>query len=127
LSDDTAQALVEFAMVLPVLLLTAMLIVTVGEIARDRVVLEHAASEGARSGSLYNDDLKIREAVAATVRPLDPAQVAVTIQPSAPPRPRGSLITVRLSYREPIALGLLGLSPIVVGGTATRMIEEDSR
>jgi Flp pilus assembly protein TadG len=125
LSDDTGQALVEFAMVLPVLLLAALLIVTVGEIARDRVVLEHAASEGARSGSLYNDDVRIREAVAATVRPLDPRQVAVTIEPSSAPRPRGSLITVRLSYREPIALGLVGLSPIVVGGTATRMIEED--
>ena len=120
---EGGQALVEFALVLPLLLLVSMLVVTIGEIARDRLVLEHAASEGARSGSLFNDNLKIRQTVAATVRPLDPARVAVTIDPEGPPRPRGSLVTVRLSYREPLALGLVGLPPFVVTGASVRMME----
>lgn len=126
MTREEGQALVEFAIVLPILLLAMLLVVTVGEIARDRIVLEHAASEGARNGSLNNDDLQIRQAVAATVHPLDPARVTVTIEPDRAARTRRSLLTVRLSYRDPLALGFVGMPGLVITGSATRMIERDA-
>ena len=126
MTREEGQALVEFAIVLPILLLAMLLVVTVGEIARDRIVLEHAASEGARNGSLNNDDLQIRQAVAATVRPLDPARVTVTIEPDRAVRTRRSLLTVRLAYREPLALAFVGMPDLVVRSSATRMIERDA-
>ena len=126
MTDQEGQALVEFALVLPIILLVMLLVVTVGEIARDRIVLEHAASEAARNGSFNNDDLLIRQAVAATVRPLDPARVTVTIEPDRAVRTRRSLLTVRLAYREPLALAFVGMPDLVVRSSATRMIERDA-
>src|SRR5207245_5058256 len=104
---------------LPIICLVMLMVVTVGEIARDRIVLEHAASEGERNGSFNNDDLLIRQAVAATVRPLDPARVTVTIEPDRAVRTRRSLLTVRLAYPEPRALPFLGMPDPVVRSPAT--------
>ncbi len=57
--NERGQALVEFALVLPFLLLFALAIVLIAEIGVARLALEHAAAEGARVGSLTNDDEEI--------------------------------------------------------------------
>ena len=113
LNDGSGQALVEFALVLPILLLVAFLLLFVGEVGLHRLALEHGAAEGARNGSYTNDDEQIRRAIAAAVRPLDPGQVRVTIEPDRQSRTRGSLLTVRVSYREPMPLGFVRLSSTV--------------
>ena len=123
MSDDEGQALVEFALVLPVLLLVTFLLLVVGQIGLDRLVLEHGAAEGARNGSLTNDDEQIRRAVGGAVRPLDPQRVAVAIEPDRAGRGRASLLTVRVSYREPMPLGFVGLSGLTLTASATRLIE----
>jgi hypothetical protein len=128
LADEGAQALVEFALVLPVLLLLAFAILTLAELGVARLALEHAAAEGARTGALTNDDDLIHESVAAAAAPLDPSAVDVRIEPAAnePPRnadPRGSLIRVELGYALPAPLGFAGLPRLMVRGAAARRIE----
>ena len=125
---DRGQAIVEFALVLPVLLAAALAIVLVAEIGVARLALQHATAEAARTGALTNDDEAIRETLAAAIAPLSPDRVATMIEPPAtePPRngdPRGSLLTVTASYEVPVPLGLVGLPQIVVTASSSRRME----
>lgn len=128
MSGERGQAIVEFALVLPVLLVVALAIVLVAELGIARLALQHATAEAARSGALTNDDEQIRGTLAATVAPLAPDRVTSAISPSQEeaPRnadPRGSLLTVRASYTLPVPLGLVGLPRFVVTASASRRME----
>ncbi len=125
---EDGQALVEFALVLPFLLLFAFAIVFVAEIGVARLALEHAAAEGARVGSLTNDDEEIVHAIKAAAAPLDPGRIAIRIEPGEhhAPRstdPRGSILRVTIDYRMAAPLAFAGLPQVTVGGRAARVIE----
>ena len=125
---DAGQAIVEFALVLPVLLAAAFAILLAAEIGVARLALQHAVAEGARAGALTNDDDAIRETLAAAVAPLSPQRIMSAIEPpvTEPPRtsdPRGTLLTVRARYEIPLPLTFLSLPRLVVSATATRRIE----
>ena len=81
MKGDRAQALVEFALVLPVLLVLALAITELSELGVARLALAHAAAEGARTGALTNDDRLIRSSVTAAAGPLDPRTLDVVIDP----------------------------------------------
>jgi len=127
-SGERGQAIVEFALVVPTLLVVALAMVLVVELGVARMALQHATAEAARAGALTNDDEQIRGTLAATVAPLAPDRVTSDIAPSQaePPRngdPRGSLLTVRASYTLPVPLGFVGLPRLVVTASASRRIE----
>ncbi len=126
--SDRGQAIVEFALVLPLLLVVALAIVELADAGVARLALAHAAAEGARIGALTNDDVLVRRAIDAAAAPLDPAALEVTIVPTAgeQPRnadPRGSLLRVELAYRLPAPLAFAGLPRLVVRGSAARLVE----
>jgi hypothetical protein len=128
MKGERGQAIVEFALVVPLLLVLILGVVLVAEIGVARLALEHAAAEAARTGSLTNDDGLVRSTVAAAVAPLDASSVSVTIEPgeNESPRsstPRGSLLRVRLRYAIPVPLGFVGVPRLIVEGTAARRIE----
>ncbi len=125
---ERGQALVEFALVLPFLLVFAVGLVLMSDVAVARVALEHAAAEGARAGALTNDDEAIRSAVRAAVAPLDPASVGITITPSQLEGrrrgdPRGSILRVEVDHRVAAPLGFAGLPAVAVRASAARLIE----
>jgi hypothetical protein len=125
---DDGQALVEFALILPVLMLCAFAIMLTAEIGVARLALQHATAEAARAGALTNDDEAIRSTFAAAVVPLAPGRVVTAIEPAAgqPPRsgdPRGSLLTVRASYAIPMPLTFVGMRQLVVSASSARRIE----
>jgi Flp pilus assembly protein TadG len=123
---DRGQALVEFALVLPVLLVVALAIAELSELGVARLALEHAAAEGARAGALTNDDALVRASVTAAAAPLDGAKVDVAIEPPEAQRgtdPRGTLILVRLRYAIAAPLSFIGLPALVVRGEAARLME----
>ena len=125
---ERGQAIVEFALVLPTMLVVALAMVLVAELGIARLALQHATAEAARTGALTNDDEQIRGTLAATVAPLAPERVTTAIVPpqDQPPRngdPRGSLLTVRASYTLPAPLGFIGLPRFVVNASASRRIE----
>lgn len=125
---EEGQALVEFALVVPILLVFALAIVEVAQLGVVRLVLQHAASEGARAGALTNDDAAIRASVVPAAAPLDADRIEIDIEPAAsqPPRtgdPRGSLLAVRLRYAVPLRLGFVVLPVLTVSGAAARRVE----
>ena len=128
MTGERGQAIVEFALVLPVLLVMILGVVLVAEIGVARLALEHGAAEAARTGSLTNDDDLIRSTAAAAVTPLDASLVKVIIEPTQTEgvrssAPRGSLLRVRLRYAIPVPLGFVGLPRLMIEGTAARRVE----
>lgn len=126
MSSDRAQALIEFALVLPVLLVLAFAITELSELGVARLALEHAAAEGARAVALTNDDRLGRASVDAAAAPLDARDVDVVIDPPEAQRgsePRGTLVFVRLRYAVAAPLSFIGLPALVVRGEAARSIE----
>lgn len=126
MNGDRAQALVEFALVLPVLLVLALAIAELSELGVARLALEHAAAEGARTGALTNDDRLVRASITAAAAPLDARNVDVVIDPPEAQRgsdPRGTLILVRLRYAIAAPLSFIGLPSLIVRGEAARLME----
>ena len=126
MTGDRAQALVEFALVLPILLVLALAIAELSEVGVARLALAHAAAEGARTGALTNDDREVRASVDAAAAPLDPKRLEISIDPPEPQRgsdPRGTLLRVHLGYAVAAPLSFLGLPAFVVRGDAARLVE----
>ncbi len=111
-----AQAIVELALVLPILLLVILGTVNLGWLVTSQVILTHAAWEGARAGATLSDpengDEEIVGAVLRAAAGLDGTRLVTQISPSQDeyprnqpwPLPRGHALTIRLQY--PLALHL---------------------
>ena len=126
MNGERGQALVELALVLPVLLVLALAIGELSELGVVRLALTHAAAEGARTVALTNDDRLGRASVAAASAPLRSGAIDISIEPPAEQRggdPRGTLVLVRLRYAIAAPLSFIGLPALVVQGEAARSME----
>jgi Flp pilus assembly protein TadG len=103
--DEMGSAVVEFALIVPLLLLVALALVQVAVIGRDRLLLEHAARAGARVAAVDPDDDAVRGAVLEAVGPLDPGSVSIEV---ARPPSLGLPVSVRVAYEAPVAVPLAG-------------------
>ncbi|MCY3850385.1 MAG: pilus assembly protein [Acidimicrobiaceae bacterium] len=72
------QATVEFALLLPVAVVALLVIAQIGLVVRARVMLTHAAREGARVAAVGGSDTEVK-AVVIDSGALDPAQVTVAV------------------------------------------------
>ncbi len=131
--DRLGQALVEFAVVLPILLLLMIGLVNLGILVNAQIVLTQAAWEGARAGATISDpsagDDEITGAVRRAASPLDAGAVLIDIDPRQSeyprnepgPMPRGYPLTVRLEY--PLTLNLPFTVTIPVRAEAVSRME----
>jgi len=129
----SAQALVEFAIVLPILLLLMIGLVNLGILVNAQIVLTQAAWEGARAGATIQNPLtgdeEIVGAVRRAARPLEAEAVLIEIDPAhsdyprtePAPLPRGHPLTVRLEY--PLTLNLPFTVTIPVRAEAVSRME----
>ena len=128
---ERAQALVEFAFVLPILLLLLVAVIDFGIVFYTQMALTNAAWEGARAGATIIDpsqgDLEITGAIHSAAYGLDISRLAIDIDPTQdePPRnqpfpaPRGEPLTVTLQYQ--VNLSFPPLTIPVTGKAVTRM------
>lgn len=94
------QATVEFAFLVPLVVLAALALVQVGLIVRDQMGVVHAAREAARAASVDPDPDSPRRAARRT---LPGARVEVGERPAP-----GGEITVTVTYRSVTDLPLVG-------------------
>lgn len=122
--NQKGQALVELALVLPVLLLVLMAIVDFGRVFHGHLAVTSAARQGAREASLGRTDTEIVGVVRLAAVPLTPAQITVTVTPAFSARHAGTSIEVTVSYAIDILTPLIEPffpSPyIIVGRTVVR-------
>ena len=126
--------MVEFAIVLPVLLILLIGLINLGFLINAQIILTQAAWEGARTGATLDPtrgegDAEINGAVLSALSGLiDPTAVAISINPDESaraamswPKPRGDSLTVDLSY--PLNLSLPVPLSLNLGAQATSRIE----
>ena len=103
-SRERGSAALEFAMVLPILLILTLAVVQVGLIVRDELVLVGAARAGAREAAVTSDDDAVRAAIARAAPALDADRIDADISRSK----RGEPATVGLTYEAPVAMPFVG-------------------
>jgi Flp pilus assembly protein TadG len=102
---ESGSAVVEFALLLPVLLLLLLAVVQVGVLASDRLLLAQAARAGAREAAIQESDEAVREAATSAGAGLDPERLRLEVSRTGL---RGSPVTVSMSYDVAIVGVLAG-------------------
>ena len=92
-------ATVEFALVLPLLLVMCLALVQVGLLARDRLLVEAVARAGAREAALQADGAPNREAALAAGPGLEADAVTIGVRRAGSV---GDPVTVEVGYAETI-------------------------
>jgi Flp pilus assembly protein TadG len=121
--DESGSAVVEFALLLPILLLVLLGVVQIGVLANDRLLLAQAARAGARQAAVQEDEAAVREAAESAGAGLDPERLRLEVDRAGE---RGSPVTVSLSYEVPIAgvLAVWLLPATVTISTAATLRQE---
>jgi len=104
-AGEGGQTTVELALALPLVALSALLVVQIGLVVRDDVLVQHAAREGARTAAVSRE----RGAAARAVMgagPLRPEELQTTV---GRPAGRTDSIEVRVRYRSVTDVPLVGL------------------
>jgi Flp pilus assembly protein TadG len=104
-SNERGSAAVEFALLLPILLMVLVAVVQVGVIARDRLLLSQAARAGAREAAITDSADAIRDAAVRAAPGLDADRLGLEV---AREGGRGSPVNVSASYEVPVASVLAG-------------------
>ena len=121
IKSQKGQALVEFAFIIPLMLILLSGIIEFGRIFGAGLVVAHSAREGARAGSVGAGDSAIILRVQESAGVLDPTLLSINITPVQEERERGAPICVHVRY--PVAVMLPFISAIT-GETVA--VESDS-
>ena len=98
--DGRGQAMVEFALTVPIILILFISVVLFSFMLYSFVTLSHGAREGTRYivGAPQASDTEVEDYVKARFGLLDPNQAVIVIEPDPAERQPGSNVTVRISY-----------------------------
>lgn len=118
---DEGQAAVELALVLPLLVVLLLAVVQVALVARDQVLVVHAARSGAREAAAGADPAAVRRA-AAEAGGLESGRLAVDSRTSGPGR---DVVVTRVRFRVPTDVALVGplVPDVVLEATASMRSE----
>lgn len=118
-NQSRGQATVEFALLLPVVVVLLMTVIQVGVLVRARIMVTHAARESARVAAVGSPNAEITRA-AVVSGGLAPNRVSVEV------RPNGEVVTVVVHYRAPTNLPFVGalIDDVDLSATATMRRED---
>ncbi|MCW3489628.1 TadE/TadG family type IV pilus assembly protein [Dethiobacter alkaliphilus] len=125
LKNEKGQAIVESALVLPIILLLLLGMVEMGRMGNAYLTVTNAARHGARLGAVGGSNVEITERVLSSATALDPATLAVEIYPENQ-RQSGQDIKVTVSYPLDLILPLptsILEGPVLVSSDTTMRIE----
>lgn len=92
------SVLVEFALLLPLLVLVLFGITEFGRAFAAYLALSHAAREGVRIASLGASDAEIEQLVKSRAAAVDSSKLQVTVTPEESQRLSGSVVSVKVEY-----------------------------
>jgi Flp pilus assembly protein TadG len=126
IKNKKGQALVELALILPILIMIILATMEFGRVFYSYLVITNASREGARAGVVGTDDYGIKTKVknAATTLPLTDSQITIT--PSQGSRPRGAPLTVQVNYSVTLVAPIPNVvvpNPFPLTATTTMRVE----
>jgi len=115
---------VEFALVLPLVLIMAMALLQIGLLAKDQLVVEGAARAGAREGAVTVDDTEAQQAAIRAAVSLDPNQLQVAVLREGG---RGSSVTMNVVYHARVVVPLVSwLFPDSIDLSSTAVMRQET-
>lgn len=123
MKNQDGQALVEFAVVLPVLLLLIMGIAQFGMAFSSYLTLENASRDATRAGIIGYSDEEIHDVISTFSPGLESDKLTITITPSDGSRTSGDTLTVKLTYNYELTVPIISsiFSNMIVLNTETSM------
>lgn len=127
ISGQRGQAMIEFALILPLLLLVMFAIFQFGFMFYSYISIQQAAREGARSAAVGKNDALITTAI-TNASTLDPTMLTISIAPAPATRLAGSNVTVTVTIpsaqllKMPLVDAYL---PTQLTGQATMRMEQN--
>lgn len=120
-SGENGQATVELALVLPLVVLFALIALQLGVVAKDLVLVHHAAREGARAAAVEPNATTARAAVVGSSA-LDSSRLSVSLSGGTA---RGSQTTATVTYRAPTNVPLVGalIPDVTLEASVTMRVE----
>ena len=122
--QEKGQALLEMALILPVLLLILGGIIEFGRIFHADLVITGASREGARAAVVGEPYEAVRDKVLAAAPSLDEGQLNVSLSPEN--YSRGDMLTVTVSYHVDLVVPLISAllpDPFPVQAATTMRVE----
>jgi Flp pilus assembly protein TadG len=120
LRDEHGASAVEFAFIVPLLILLVLGIAEFGRAFQVQSTLSAAAREGVRTMALQNDPAAARSMVRSVASSLNPAltDAQIAISPASCPTtyPTSSTVRVTITYSMPFLTGFFG-SAVRLSGT----------
>jgi Flp pilus assembly protein TadG len=98
IKNQKGQSLVEFAIILPIILLLLMGIVEFGMMLNSYLTIQNVAREGSRLGIVGGSDVEIDTLIRNISPNLTPADLTVDITPAEDSRNSGETLTVSITY-----------------------------
>jgi Flp pilus assembly protein TadG len=98
---ERATATVEFALVLPLVLMMALALLQIGLLVKDQLVVEECARAAARQASVSTDDASVRDAAVQAGVSLDPSALEVGVSRTGAV---GTPVTVTVTYTDPMSV-----------------------
>jgi Flp pilus assembly protein TadG len=125
LRDQSGQAIVEFALVVPIFMLILLGIVDFGRYLNETLILTAAAREGARAAAVTDDNASVIQIVKDFASSIDQGSLEVSIAP--PGRTSGQPVTITASnpivFFTPMISAIFGGNTLTVRGSATMRAE----
>src|SRR6266508_1848455 len=98
---ERASASVEFALVLPLVLIMALALLQVGLLVKDQLVVEGSARAGARQGAVTTDDGEVSRAAESAAVSIDADRLEFFIHRDGG---TGTPVTVKVVYHAPVGV-----------------------
>lgn len=123
---EEGQALVELALVLPILLLLIFGCVEFGRIFGTHLLINNLARDAARYGVVGHSDSEINDLIISNSAWLDEDNLLITIKPSYNDREKGEALDVKVDYSlnllTPVIAEILD-NPLPLSGQCIMRIE----
>jgi Flp pilus assembly protein TadG len=101
---DRASAAVEFALVLPLILVMVLALVQVGLLVKDQLVVSGSARAGGREAAVTLDDERVRQVAIDAAVGLNASELEVVIERQGG---AGSPVRVSVRYHDAVAIPLV--------------------
>jgi hypothetical protein len=122
--EERASASVEFALVLPLVLIMALALLQVGLLAKDQLIVEGSARAGAREGAVTVDDVRAQQAAKEAAVSLDASRLELVVQREGG---RGSSVTLKVVYHAHVVMPLISwLFPESIDLAATAVMRQET-
>ncbi|WP_223592031.1 TadE/TadG family type IV pilus assembly protein [Neobacillus bataviensis] len=124
MKSEKGQSLVEFALILPILILLLLGIIDFARIFHVYLTMDHAGREAARAASIGKDDSNIKSTAINNASSIGLTADKIVVTPTGT-RSSGSNVTIKITYPVTFLTPMIGniIGPLTLTDTTVMRVE----